>query len=146
MLSHTAQRDEFVRNAVELPPSYFSSHFSSVLKIAVSSDEQSVALFLDTDVLWVGSLDFSEVKFELPLRGRVSAVGSEDKTPVPGSHPLALKWLDNSTVAVQWTNFIALVDVEKNVYEFFYPTCIHTEVEVRPAPFPPPLLKSRIFT
>ncbi|BHF64295.1 Vacuolar protein sorting-associated protein 16 [Sparganum proliferum] len=115
---------------VELPSSYFSSNFSAVIKMAVSGDEQSVALFLDTDVLWVGSLDFSEVKFELPLRGRVSAVGSEEKTSVSGCRPLALKWLDNSTIAVQWTNFIVLVDFEKNVYEFFYPTSIHTEVEV----------------
>ncbi|VDL98343.1 unnamed protein product [Schistocephalus solidus] len=115
---------------VELPSSYFSTNFSSVIKIAVSSDEQSVALFLDTDVLWVGSLDFSEVKFELPLRGRVSALGSEEQTSIPGCRPLALKWLDNSTVAVQWTNFIVLVDVDKNVYEFFYPTCIHTEIEI----------------
>lgn len=97
------------------------------MNLRVSPDESLLALYLDTAVLWIGNLDFSNTLVDLNLRDRVASVSGETNNPVP---PSSLKWLDTATVVMQWANFIVLVDLDANVYEFFYPSCVHTETEV----------------
>ncbi|KAL5110401.1 hypothetical protein TcWFU_005446 [Taenia crassiceps] len=92
---------------VEIQSQSRQTRFSAYHKMAISPDEERVAFYLDNAVLGSGS---------------------------NGSHvstlPSDMAWLDNSTVALQWRNLVVIADMEKNVYELFYPSFVHIQPEV----------------
>ncbi|VUZ48753.1 unnamed protein product [Hymenolepis diminuta] len=108
--------------------------FSNYHRLALSPNEEMVALYLDCSVLRVFSLVSGgglEVRMELDLSARAAALGGgiSDNNRV-STLPSGLVWLDNSTLALQWSNFVVVVDMEKNIYELFYPSLVHIQPEI----------------
>lgn len=115
-------------------PSGQEIRFSNYHRLALSPNEEMVALYLDCSVLRVFSLVSGgglEVRMELDLSARAAALGGgiSDNNRV-STLPSGLVWLDNSTLALQWSNFVVVVDMEKNIYELFYPSLVHIQPEV----------------
>ncbi|VDD83465.1 unnamed protein product [Mesocestoides corti] len=111
-------------------PNYPSQNlFSAFHKLAIAPNEALVAFYLDSSVLRVTSLGKDlEVQLELDFSERVVALGGKNSNIA--SLPSDMVWLDNSTVGLQWKNFVVIVDMEKNVYEFFYPSYVRIQAEV----------------
>ncbi len=121
---------------VDAPPYRFASPFSSFHRLAISPDEDLVAFYLDSSVLWVTTLDMTDVHLEVDLTERASTFsgagggGGGSGAPKFATLPSSLEWLDSQTVALLWKNFVVIVDMEKNVYEFFYPSFVRIQPEV----------------
>ncbi|KAM7537832.1 hypothetical protein Aperf_G00000069416 [Anoplocephala perfoliata] len=108
--------------------------FSSYHRLALSHNEELVALYLDSSVLRVASLAGGgglDVRMEFDFSKRAAALdGDTGGINRVSSLPSDLVWLDNSTLALQWPNFVVVVDMEKNIYELFYPSLVHIQPEI----------------
>lgn len=103
-------------------------------QLALSHNEELVALYLDNSVLRVASLVDGvsldvRMEFDFSRRAVVLGGGGAGISRV-SSLPSGLVWLDNSTLALQWPNFVVIVDMEKDIYELFYPSLVHLQPEV----------------
>lgn len=105
--------------------------------MAISPDGTLVAFYLDSSELLVADLGTTlAVCMQLDFSARAATLGSGasggrgegDRNQV-ATLPLGMVWLDNSSVALQWRNFVVIVDKEKNVYELFYPSFVHMQPE-----------------
>lgn len=118
---------------MEVPEESESKSFGSYLRLAVSPDSQWVALFMDNGVLRVIRLvppgavasGNETARLELDLSSDIDTAGA-----AAGANRLAaMLWLDNSSLALQWPNFVAVVDMAKNVHKLFYPSFIYMQPE-----------------
>ncbi|EUB64267.1 Vacuolar protein sorting-associated protein [Echinococcus granulosus] len=115
---------------VEIQSQGRQNRFSAYHKMAISPDEERVALYLDSGLLRVASLGPSfEVCMELDFSDRAAALGSGSNGGHVATLPSDMAWFDNSTIALQWRNFLVIADMEKNVYELFYPSFVHIQPE-----------------
>lgn len=107
-------------------PLNYSNRFSSFHKLSVSSDETKVAFYLDSSVLLVTSLDMQETHLEMDLSKRATSFNAHKFATLP----FTMEWLDEETVALLWKNFLVIVDLTENAYEFFYPSFVRIQPEV----------------
>ena len=123
---------------VEVQSQIQQGRFSAYHKMAISPDEQYVALYLDSSVLLIANMGVTlTVSMQLDFSARAATLGGGigECGGIGGQNqvvtlPSDMKWLDNSTVALQWRNFLVIADTGKNVYELFYPSFVHMQREV----------------
>lgn len=98
--------------------------------MAISPNEDRVAFYLDNGLLCVANLGpVLDVCMELDFSDRAAALGGGSNGGHIATLPSDMAWLDNSTVALQWRNLVVIADMEKNVYELFYPSFVHIQPE-----------------
>ncbi|VDK22888.1 unnamed protein product [Taenia asiatica] len=115
---------------VEIRSQGRQNSFSAYHKMAISPDEERVAFYLDNGLLCAANLGSTlDVCMELNFSDRAATLGGGSNGGHVATLPSDMVWLDNSTVALQWRNFVVITDMDKNVYEIFYPSFVHIQPE-----------------
>ncbi|VDM32837.1 unnamed protein product [Hydatigera taeniaeformis] len=116
---------------VEIPNQSWQNRCSAFHKMAISPNEERVAFYMDSGLLLVAGVGpVFDVCMELDFSDRAASLVGNSNGGHIATLPSDMAWLDNSTVALQWQNFVVITDLEKNVYELFYPSFVHIQPEV----------------
>ncbi|VEL22131.1 unnamed protein product [Protopolystoma xenopodis] len=123
--------DVGVAELIDPSPAIKSMTHTSIHLIAISSNQQLVALYLDNGVLWIGDTAFQKCHCEIFLPDRIDAFnsGSKDSVDSTFQNPIKILWSTVCAVVLQWTNFVVLVGPHEDIYEFFYPEDVYLEQE-----------------
>lgn len=94
----------------------FNNPINAIIEIAVSYNNQHVALFPDTGALWLGTSNIEKKHCEFE---------TESKT-----RPQQLVWCGSGAVVGFWSNILLVVGLDKDWLDYYYATSIHMVPEI----------------